>query len=347
MLLRRRDFLSSAGAAGALALLPSGAYAQAKPDRITVTSYGGIWEKAIRECFVADFAKRTGVQADVQLGNPNQWMSQVEASPDNPPLHVLVATPELAIEAGRKGLVDKIDGKKLKNLADVSPRFVDICQGWGVCFDYGAGVIAYHKGRVKNPPKSFVEFVDRTAKGEWTASIMTPNWQPATTFVIWSLNDVYGGKNDDITPALNAIKRMKPHSIFWGSVTDFLTHLGSGEADIGIYPDGRVWAHYDTGAHWIDCINPTEKAAMAPVAVMKPKNAPEIAWEYIDSMLAPEPQKQFSEILNYGVTNSKVAYSDKLKARITPWEETRFPPVADIGPHLSTWIERWNKEIGT
>ena len=129
MNLHRRNFLSHAGAAGALALMPGGALAQGKPDRITVTSYGGIWERAIRDIFVADFTKRTGVAADVQLGNPNQWLSQVEASPDKPPLHALVATPELAIEAGRKGLVEKIDGSKLKNLKDVSPRFVDICNG--------------------------------------------------------------------------------------------------------------------------------------------------------------------------------------------------------------------------
>ena len=344
--LRRRDILARAGAMGALVSVPGIGLAQPKPDRIVVTSYGGIWEKAIREFFVADFTARTGVRADVQLGNPNQWLSQIQASPSKPPLDAVVATAELAIEAGRNGFVDKIDPSKLKNLRDVPARFVDICEGWGVCFDYGAGLIAFHKGRVKNPPKSFVEFVDRTAKGEWTASIMTPNWQPATLFVIWALNDVYGGKLDDITPALDAIKRMKKNCVFWGSVTDFLTHLGSGEADIGIYPDGRVWAHYDSGAQWIDAINPSEGGVMVPVAVMKPKNAPEIAWEYIDSMLAPEPQAKFAELLNYGVTNQKVVYSDKVRPRITPWEKTRFPPIAAIGPHLGTWIERWNKEIG-
>lgn len=347
--LPRRDFLKATGAAGAAGLLstfPNGAFAQNKPDRITVTSYGGVWETAIRDYFVADFKKRTGVDADVQLGNPNQWISQVKASPNKPPLDAVVATAELIIEAGRAGLVDKIDGAKLSNLKDVDKRFVDICEGWGVCFDYGAGGFGFHKGRVKNPPKSFVEFVDRTAKGEWTASMMTPNWNPATLFVIWALNDVYGGKLDDITPALDAIKRMKKNCIFWGSVTDFLTHLSSGEADIGIYPDGRVWAYYDTGAHWIDFINPSEGGVMIPVAIMKPKNAPDIAWEYINSMIAVEPQAKFAEKMNYGVTNNKVVYSDKVKPRITPWEKTRFPPIAEIGPHLSNWIERWNKEIG-
>jgi putative spermidine/putrescine transport system substrate-binding protein len=79
---------------------------------------------------------------------------------------------------------------------------------------------------------------------------------------------------------------------------------------------------------------------------MKPKNTPDIAWEYINSMIAAEPQAKFAEKMNYGVTNNKVVYSDKVKPRITPWDKTRFPPIAEIGPHLSNWIERWNKEIG-
>ncbi|MGD9843751.1 MAG: substrate-binding domain-containing protein, partial [Variibacter sp.] len=131
----RRDFLKASGAVGAAGLLsafPNGAFAQNKPDRITVTSYGGVWETAIRDYFVADFKKRTGVDADVQLGNPNQWISQVKASPNKPPLDAVVATADLIIEAGRAGLLDNIDGAKLANLKDVDKRFVDISEGWGV-----------------------------------------------------------------------------------------------------------------------------------------------------------------------------------------------------------------------
>ncbi|QDL94683.1 hypothetical protein FDP22_21900 (plasmid) [Paroceanicella profunda] len=53
----------------------------------------------------------------------------------------------------------------------------------------------------------------------------------------------------------------------------FFNHLSSGEADLGIYFDGRTWNHYDSGAEWIDFINPEEGGSLNGVAVQIPKNA--------------------------------------------------------------------------
>ena len=343
---RRSVLQGLVGAAAASPFSGLQAYGQAKPDQITVTSYGGVWEGAVRDTFVADFTKRTGVKARIQLGNPNEWISQVEANPANPPIDVIVASVDLALEAGRKGMVEKISVDKVSNLADVPEFFTKVCDGWGTCFDYGAAGIAYHKGRVKDPPKSLKEFVERTARGDWQASLPSIAFQPAVQALVWSLNDIYGGKLDDITPAIDAIKRMRKNTIFWTSVTDFLNHLGSGEADIGIYYDGRVWAAFDAGSTWIDFVNPQEGAVMTPIAVLKAKNAPPIAWEYINSMLGVEPGAVFAERLNFGMTNQKIKYSDKVKNRITPWDKTRFPPVAEMAQYLPKWVEMWNKELG-
>ncbi|MBM3572253.1 MAG: extracellular solute-binding protein [Alphaproteobacteria bacterium] len=345
MNLDRRSLLTAVGAAGLTAAWPNRGRTQTHVERITVTSYGGVWETAVRDTFVADFTRRTGVKADIQIGGPPQWIAQVEANQAKPPIDVIVSTVDLALVAGRKGLVEPISVHKVPNLADVPKFFVDICEGWGACFDYGAGGIAYHKGRVKNPPKSLKEFVERTARGDWRASLPTIAFQPGIQLMVWSLNDALGGTLEDISPAINAVKSMKKNAMFWTSVTDFLTHLESGEADIGLYYDGRVWAHYDTGATWIDFINPAEGAVMTPVAVMKAKNAPAIAWEYVNSMLAPEPGAKFAEMLNFGMTNQKIVYSEKTKARITPWDKTRFPPVDKMGAVVPQWVERWNKEV--
>ncbi len=342
----RRKLLKGLGAAGALSALPrSWALAQ-NPERITVTSYGGVWETAIRDTFAADFTARTGVATDILLGNPNQWLAQVEASPEDPPIDVVVTSVDLAISAGRNGLLERISPEKVPNMVDVPQFFTDICEGWATCFDYGAAGIAYNKERIAEPPKSIVELIERTERGDWVASLPTVSFQPAIQALIWSFNDALGGTLDDISPALDAIKRMKPNTVFWSSVTDFLTQLESGEGDIGIYYDGRVWTAYDAGATWIDFINPAEGAVMTPIAAVKPLNADPIAWEYINSMLSPGPQAAFGEMLNFGMTNSKVQYSELLKARVTPWDQTRFPPVDEMAQYIPMWVERWNKEIG-
>jgi len=320
--------------------------AQDKPERITVTTYGGIFETAMRETFVADFTRRTGIEVDLVLGTPLQWVSQVEASPQRPPLDVVLGSVNLIIEGGRKGLFEKPSADNLRNFNNVPASFVDMCEGWAISFNYGAMGLAYNKERISNPPTSFIEFIDRTEKGEWIASVPSINNPTAHTNLIWSLNDVLGGNIDDITPALDAIKRMKPNLIFWTAVTDFLVQLKSGEADIGLYLDGRTWAEYEAGSTWIDFINPTEGAVMGPNAALKPVNANPWAWEFIDSMLDAEQQSKFADIMFYGMTNKDVVYSEKVAKRITPWEKTRLPPVDEIGKRIPLWVERWNKEIG-
>jgi putative spermidine/putrescine transport system substrate-binding protein len=346
--LARRDVLAGLGAASAAGVLPllgQPAAAQAV-TKITVTSYGGIWERAIRECFVADFKKRTGVDADVLIGGPPQWISQIEANKAKPPIHVLVATPDSAAVAVKAGLVEAITKEKVSNLVDIPQKFVDISYGHGAAFDYGAAGLAFNKERIKVPPKSIKEFVERTIRGDWKAGLPTIAYAPAPQALVWSFADALGGSVDNLDPFFDALKKMRKNVVFWTGVTDFLNLMDAGEVDIGVYYDGRTWAHFDTGKTYIDFINPTEGGVMSPVCVMKVRNAPDIAWEYVNSMLAPVPQAQFAKILNYGVTNTKVKYDDLLVKRITPWEKTRWPPNEKIGELLPRWTERWNKEIG-
>jgi putative spermidine/putrescine transport system substrate-binding protein len=341
----RRDVLAGIGATSALPLIGVPASAQAV-TKITVTSYGGIWEKAIRECFVADFKKRTNVDADVLIGGPPQWISQIEANKAKPPIHVLVATPDSAAVAVKAGLVEPITKEKVANLVDIPQRFIDIAYGHGAAFDYGAAGLAYNKERIKNPPKSIKEFVERTIKGDWKAGLPSIAYAPAPQAFVWSFADALGGSVDNLDPFFDALKKMRKNVVFWTGVTDFLNLMDAGEVDIGVYYDGRAWAHYDTGKKYIDFINPTEGSVMSPVCVMKVKNAPDIAWEYVNSMLAHEPQARFAKMLNYGVTNTKVKYDEVTAKRITPWDKTRWPPNEKIGELLPKWTERWNKEVG-
>ncbi len=336
----RRGLLAGAGMAGMAPRLARAA------ERITVTSYGGIWEGAVRDAFVAPFTAKTGATADILLGNPDQWISQVAANPAHPPIDVIVATPDLIISGGERGLFEKVAADKLPALVDVPDMFVQMCGGWGCAFDYGTFGIAYHSGRVKNPPKSLHEFVDRTARGDWQCSLMSLNYQPASGAMLWSLNDVFGGTLDNVTPGIEAVKRMKPNTIFWSGVTDFLNHIASGQADIGIYADGRTWAAHDSGLADLLFLNPTEKGAISPVGMVKPLHAQPLAWDYINLALSPGPQTVFGERLQYGMTNTKTTYSEKLKSRFVPFSEARVPPFAGLGKVLPAWVERWNKEIG-
>lgn len=347
--LTRRGFLGASalmGAGAAFGGLPiRGAFAQG--GEITVTAFGGVWEEAVRTCFVAPFEERTGAKANVALGGPAQWLSQVEASPDSPPVDVLIMTPDLALAAAKADLVDDFTVDRLPNLAQIPQVFTDSVLGKGTVFDYGVAGLTYNKDTVKNPPKSFAEFVDRTAAGEWVASLPGITYAVTPIMLIWAMAKALGGGVDNVDPFFDAVQRMRDNVIFWGGPNDFFNHLQSGEADIGVYFDGRTWTHYDAGAEWIGFINPSEGGSLNAVAVQKPKNASELAWDYLDIVLSADAQLKFAEILNYGVTNENVVYPPTLAERVTPWQDAQFPPYDEIALVRNDWVDRWNREIGT
>jgi putative spermidine/putrescine transport system substrate-binding protein len=342
----RRSLLRTSGLLGAAALTTLPFRAAAQSQAITVTALGGIWEEAVRKCFVAPFEQKTGAKANVLLGSPPQWLSQVEANPQNPPIDVLIMTPDLAINAAKADLVDTFTAEKLPNLVDIPSEFTNALGGKGTVFDYGVAGITYNKKTVKNPPKSFKEFVDRTAEGEWVASLPGITYAVTPIMLIWAMAKALGGGVDHVDPFFDAAKKMRKNLIFWGGPNDFFNHLSSGEADIGIYFDGRTWAHVDAGADWIDFINPSEGGSINALAVQKPKNAKELAWDYINVMLSPEAQLKFAEMLSYPVTNKKVQYPPHLAKRFTPWQEAHFPPYEEIAKVRAEWVDRWNREVG-
>jgi len=339
----RRAFLG--GMAGSAMAVGWPARAQ-NPSSITVTSFGGVWETSIREVVVPEFEKRTNIKANVLLGGPPQWMAQIEANRAKPPIDILVNVPDLALVAGRSGLVEKVSAQRAPNLADVPPSFIDIVDGYGSVFTYGCWGLCYHE-RVKNPPKSLAEFIDGTVKGKWRAALPSMLGFAETAHVlIWSFSDILGGSIDNVDPAFATIQKMKPNSVFWNGISDPLTLLESGEADISIYVDGRTWAAFDSGAKWIRFVNPEERGVNLPSVVQKVANGADAAWDYFDCMLSPTAQSQVAERLNYGVSNQKVQYPPKLKERITKWEQTRWPPFEKLtGETRRQWVERWGKEV--
>ena len=341
---RRRLLGGGAALVAALGGLRGGAAAAG--SSITVTALGGIWETAVRSCFVAPYQAATGNTAQVLIGSPSQWLSQIEASPARPPIDVLVTIPDLAIEAGRHGLMAPFTSDRLANLKDIPQPFIDGVNGFGAIFDYGVAGFTWHRGRVRQPPQSFAEFVDRTAKGEWQAMLPGIGYAVTPIMAIWAMAAAFGGGIDNVDPFFAAVKKMGRNVSFWNSPNDFENALSTGDADIGIYFDGRSWAWYDSGASFVGFLNPREGGSLNAIAVQKPLHAQDEAWPYIDIVLGAAAELAFAEKLDYGVTNRRVVYPPGLAARITPWQQAAFPPYAAIAARRNLWVDRWNREIG-
>ena len=90
------------------------------------------------------------------------------------------------------------------------------------------------------------------------ATLPSISYAIAATTIIWGFADSYGGGIDNIDPAIDIVNKMKASGnlISWSSVTDFLNQMQTGEADIGMYWDGRAWAFIDKGNDWMGVVVP-------------------------------------------------------------------------------------------
>ena len=98
---------------------------------LTVGAFGGIWEQSLRKCVVEPFEKRTGKKVDVVLGAPVQWLNQIAASPNKPPIDVIYNPSETSYDAIDRGLVDPLTPEKVPNVANIRPEFKDLGKGYG------------------------------------------------------------------------------------------------------------------------------------------------------------------------------------------------------------------------
>ncbi|GAA5234998.1 extracellular solute-binding protein [Verticiella sediminum] len=329
--------------AGVLALAPA-----AQAADVVVASHGGVWERATQECFVKPYQEKTGKSAQVVLGTPAQWVNQIVANPAKPPIDLLLASPDGVIDAMNRGIVDALDPERLPVMKEMNPQLKSLERGYAAVVGFSSMGLAYNTETVKSPPKTWAEFVERTANGEWNAAIPSMRQASTPSVVLWMMAHTFGGGADNIEPAFETIAKMRSGGSMrvWNDMNEFLTLLKMQEIDIGMYWEGRAWAFHDEGNPEIAFVKPEPGVAIHTTLVQKVKNGSEAAWEFLnDYMLSAEGQSCFGNMVQYGVGNANVEYKPEIAGRITRMDEIVTPPYDEIAPHVREWVERWNKEV--
>lgn len=332
------------------------AWSAEKPSSITATAYGGPWEKAVKENFVTCFKEKTGVDANILVGTPSEWMQKIVATYQHKPaIDVLLSTSAFTHQAIVLGILEKLDENKAPNLKNVPAIFKDPFDGYAASFDGGAWAIAYNKERIKNPPDTWEELVERIIRGEFGKKVMWPSInQTVGPEFVWLMAITFGGSLDNISPGLQKIKAMKPYiAKFYSDMPSPGNALVTGEIDLAIWPDGRLWGLVKGGAKHLAFKYLKPKSPMTTVEWMKVKNSPDIAWEYLNCGFDPKAQLGF--ILNfpgYFVTNKEVKYPPEHTEMLDPtaadftFKNFVFAPYKEMARLLPLWVEQWNKEIG-
>jgi putative spermidine/putrescine transport system substrate-binding protein len=315
---------------------------------LTVTAFGGVWEQNYRECFVQPFEAKTGKKVDVVVGSPIQFVNQIAANPGKPPIDVFVGLVDSGLMLKEKGLVDPITVKEVPNLAQLRPEMVAYGEGYGFPITNGGFGLMYSKSRVKNPPKTWQEFVEGTVRGDWHATLPGISYLATVQGLMGLFAKLYGGSVDNVQPGLDQVKRMldSGHVSFYNEPNSPLVAMKSGDTDIVMFLSGRAWAEHDNNPD-IAYLDPKPGAVAFVSMVQKIKNGSPLGFEFMNMLASAEGETCFANKMGYGVPNKNVKYSASVQPFVEEDASTLiFMPFADIARNTPKWVELWNKQIG-
>jgi putative spermidine/putrescine transport system substrate-binding protein len=348
---RRRILRTASGGVMAAAmgsLIPSFSRAADKKD-IVMTMSGGSFMTNWQTKIIEPFQRLTGYRVTMVSGNTKAQAMQVRASRGSPPFDVVLDGGSEYFGLIATGRLMPLDAVNVPNLKDVDDKFKKQWQGYGAHFDYSSVGIAYRSDRVKNPPTSWREFIDRTQRGEFGKTVFFNSLAAGVRGpeVMMTMARALTGDPTHIDSAFDAVKRMKPNIFkFFTAFNDPVVMLLNGEGTIGPGWDGRTYSAQEQSNGKIAWINPKEGAASSgpPIGVVKGGNT-EGAFALVNYALGVEAQKAFCEAMLYGSVNRKVVYSDTLAKRVPSIGSIRVFDEQYIDKNIAAWIDKWNQEI--
>jgi putative spermidine/putrescine transport system substrate-binding protein len=350
--MKRRDFLTAAGTAVAAAPFAriGAAMAQAKPDKIVMMTWGGLWGDSMRAGVDAAFEKATGIKVvQDRSGSPVERITKLKISLDNQNIDIVQLHDGLVPLAVKQGVFEPIDAAspRLGNLKDIYPQFVK--SHW-VAMIFSPLGIAYNKKLVKNPPTAFADLWRPEFKGR----IVLPEISHSIGAYIIPIGAIAEGKSPkDGEAGFEMLKKMADLKPIWAKDTDSIMNaFRDEEAVIGLLYKSQTYTVQGWGAP-VEWVSPKEGAILYSSGTAIAKNCKNraLAEQYLNMTLDPALQTIATKNFNYPGTNRKMVdlLSPELqeRARVSDAELARYVELDHefMSNERAAWTERWNRIV--
>ena len=335
---------------GALAMpfLGSSA-ARAQGREIVIPMSGGSFMDAVRSEVTEPFRQATGIAVRMVPGNMKTHAMQLLASRGRPIFDAFLGNGDDYVRLLDANRMLPLSPDKVPSIEDVHIKFKEQWQGHGTMFDYFSIGLSYNTQLLRNPPTSWRDFVERTAKGDFRNQVFFNSLPGGVRGpeVLVTLAKALTGNEQNVDAAFDAIRRMRPNIFkFFNSINDPVVMLLNGEGLIGPGWDGRVFVAHDESNGRVQFIKPTDGlASNGPALGVVRGGSEEAAYRFVDFALSAPVQKAFCEKMFYGAVNVKVEYSPSLASRLPRPDEINVPNERFMVDNMGAWITRWNRDI--
>src|SRR5262245_34767140 len=335
----RRRFLEQGVAAAAA--LAAGCGSREAGSQLRVMLNGGIYEELARRLVVQPFERDTGIAVDIVPGSAAEMIARLRAERAAPTIDVAIVD-RLVIGANLdETLFEKIAPANIPNMQSLAPEAIDP-SGYGPIVHCHNLAIGYNTTKLTvEPPRSWADLWD----GRF-AQLVVPGVIELTPGLLFLLqaNVLNGGTYDNIDPAFDAMRRLRPNlRRFYRSIGEVRPLLNSENAVVAISTN-IIQGEIERG-NPIAAVLPQEGCLASPAVaqVVKGTRVKATAERFIDYYLRPEAQSGWAREYFVSVFNQKADVPATLKSRIG--ERIVFFDADKVSRGRAAWIERWQREV--
>jgi putative spermidine/putrescine transport system substrate-binding protein len=351
---RRRfagGIVATAAAAASGLARAQGAPAIGRGMTLTVSTWGGVTQDAIKAYVAPEFAKRTGATLAFDIGGQGARFNKLLAQRNNPPADVFFTSDDGIVAGYRAGVLVPAARKNLPNLAELHDWALTI-KGFGPDGTVAAApyallslVLAYNPAVLKDKPTSWNDLWRPEVQGK--LAFIAPIYGLTPQFAMLA-NELAGGSPGDLTPGLKKLAELKPVklTVFW---TDWAPLYKTGDVVIAPELDYYLETMKDQG-YAIEYAVPRERAIALPeyVGIVKGTKHQELAEAFLNLMMDATVQRAFATKTYQGTVNKTVQLSAAEQARCacgSRVSQLRFFDVAPVVDGRPALLERINTEV--
>ncbi len=271
-------------------------------------------------------------------------LAKTLASPSRPPYDALLMSPGQTAEAISKGLIQKIDPKKLKNWDKLSAAGRS---EWGPNVTVEVNGIAYNPTKVPKP----AGYKDLFENPAYDGKVAWIGFGSNTAAMAWvEIARLYGGGVDNMAPVFTLLTRhLKKIGAIASSGSQQMTLYQQGEVDVFMASTNNVSRLKSLGVP-CEFVHPSSGSPAVPVTIHMAKGAsdPDAVYRYMDAAISAEAQSKLAlpptEMIP---TNVDVPLTPGIKAYVTEADMKKFVYLdwAKLNQNRAAWTAEFDRIV--
>jgi putative spermidine/putrescine transport system substrate-binding protein len=343
--IRRRTLLRGAAAAAAAASF-SGPHIARAVEPLVINSYGGAFEKFMREEIVPFFEKETGIKTKLDIGLAKDWLATLRtAGVENPPYDVLMMNGIFAAVLRAEGFFEPIQVAEVPYMKELVPVARQPNDNGVIAWMQPVG-LAYRSDMTKAQPAAWKDLWNPEFKGHLGLYTIT---NTAGMMFLLMIAKIFGGSEYKTDIAFDEIRKLKPfNQVDFGGTMEIM--LTRGEVTVGPL-DFPAAARLKLKGAEIDIKQPAEGSFMFDQMfnMLKGSKRKANGYKWINFLLRPDIQEKWVKGFYVTPSSREAAIPDDLKPLIPLYgDRTNEIVVFDwdtANKNRDAIIDRWNKEM--